>query len=71
VRFIASSDVGGRNYLKILENIEGITSMQMLRMGQLIVVYRQGAVEYASILDLETQEVVETEPIVDYLPGEE
>lgn len=71
VRFIASSDVGGRNYQKILENIEGITSMQMLRMGQLIIVYRQEAVEYASILDLETQEVVETKPIVDYLPSEE
>jgi hypothetical protein len=71
LRTIAVSNVDGGDYIELLHGISGMNSMNMIEEGELIVVYSEGDVNKASILDLMNQMVVKTEEIIEIDEGAE
>jgi hypothetical protein len=65
-RIIAVSDVDGRAYVELLEGVDDLYSMDMLEAGRLLVVYMKDAKDYASLIALDSREVIATQTIVPY-----
>lgn len=63
---IATSDASGSRYLELLDDIERLYMLEIMDDGRLLAVYQQRAEDYASVIDLDEQEIVELKPLVEW-----
>jgi hypothetical protein len=70
-RAIGVSDVDGTRYQELIEDVLDIYNLTMLEGGELLVIYRQGGDRFATTIDLQTQEIIQTQQLPDLGTGVE
>ena len=64
-RVIAVSDVDGSRYQELLTDVSDIYNLTMLDTGQLLIIYRQSGDRFAATVDLQTQEIINSQQLPD------
>jgi hypothetical protein len=64
-RAIGISDVDGTRYQELIEDVLDIYNMTILDNGELLAIYRQGGDRFATTIDLQAQEIIQTQQLPD------
>jgi hypothetical protein len=70
-RTIGVSDVDGTRYQELIEDVLDIYNLTMLESGELLAIYRQGGGRFATTIDLQAQEIIQTQQLPDLEIGVE
>jgi hypothetical protein len=62
---VGISSANGKQYVEVLTGITAIFGLEMVKPGQLVVVYEKDKAKTASIIDLEKRTIIATKPVVD------